>query len=58
MPSHMVDSALFRDQFGTEEMRRIFDDRNLLQKCHLRNFGIGRRLVKIRGGGVSTPIRN
>ncbi|MEE8110394.1 MAG: adenylosuccinate lyase [bacterium] len=32
MPSHMVDSALFRDQFGTEEMRRIFDDRNLLQK--------------------------
>jgi adenylosuccinate lyase len=28
----MVDSALFRDQFGTEEMRRIFDDRNLLQK--------------------------
>ncbi|MFQ5915285.1 MAG: adenylosuccinate lyase [Nitrospinota bacterium] len=32
MPSHMVDSALFRDQFGTEEMRRIFDDSNLLQK--------------------------
>ena len=32
MPSHMVDSALFRDQFGTEEMRRIFEDRNLLQK--------------------------
>lgn len=32
MPSHMVDSALFRDQFGTDEMRRIFEDRNLLQK--------------------------
>ena len=32
MASHMVDSALFRDQFGTEEMRRIFDDLNLLQK--------------------------
>ncbi len=32
MASHMVDSALFKDQFGTEAMRRIFDDRNLLQK--------------------------
>ncbi|MDP6087739.1 MAG: adenylosuccinate lyase [Nitrospinota bacterium] len=32
MASHMVDSALFKDQFGTEEMRRTFDDRNLLQK--------------------------
>ena len=32
MASHMVDSALFKDQFGTEEMRRIFDDRNLLQR--------------------------
>ncbi len=32
MPSHMVDSALFRDQFGTEEMRKIFEDRSLLQK--------------------------
>ena len=32
MASHMVDSVLFKDQFGTEEMRRIFDDRNLLQR--------------------------
>lgn len=32
MPAHMVDSLLFKDLFGTEEMRQIFEDRNLVQK--------------------------
>jgi 3-carboxy-cis,cis-muconate cycloisomerase len=29
--SHVIDSALFRDQFGTEEMRRGFGERHLIQ---------------------------
>ncbi|MGH2367190.1 MAG: lyase family protein, partial [Chloroflexota bacterium] len=29
--AHMVDSAFFRDQFGTAELRDIFGDRGLLQ---------------------------
>ncbi len=32
MGSHIVDSRFFRDQFGTNEMRRIFSDENLIQK--------------------------
>lgn len=31
MTSHVIDSALFRDQFGTEEIRQIFSDRRLIQ---------------------------
>lgn len=32
MASHIIDSPLFQDLFGTAEMRRIFSDENLLQK--------------------------
>jgi 3-carboxy-cis,cis-muconate cycloisomerase len=32
MPSHMIDSVFFRDLFGSEAMRAIFDDVSLLQK--------------------------
>lgn len=32
MSAHVTDSELFRDQFGTPEMRRIFDDRMTVQK--------------------------
>ncbi|GAW92810.1 adenylosuccinate lyase [Calderihabitans maritimus] len=32
MAAHMLDSILFADQFGTAEMRNIFDDENLIQK--------------------------
>jgi 3-carboxy-cis,cis-muconate cycloisomerase len=32
MPSHMMDSVFFRDLFGSEAMRAIFDDASLLQK--------------------------
>lgn len=32
MPSHIIDSPLFQDLFGTAEMRRIFSDDSLLQK--------------------------
>ncbi len=31
MPANVIDSLFFRDQFGTEEMRSVFDDQNLLQ---------------------------
>ena len=31
MPSHMVDSLIFRDFYSTDAMRAIFDDRNLVQ---------------------------
>lgn len=34
MPAHVIDSVFFRDQFGTEEVRHISDDQNLLQ-CRL-----------------------
>jgi adenylosuccinate lyase len=32
MGSHVVDSVFFQDQYGTEEMRRVFDDTALLQR--------------------------
>lgn len=32
MTSHIIDSTLFQDLFGTAEMRRIFSDASLLQK--------------------------
>lgn len=28
MPVSALDSRIFRDQFGTEEIRRVFDDEN------------------------------
>jgi len=28
MPSHLIDSSILGDQYGTEEMRRIFNDEN------------------------------
>jgi 3-carboxy-cis,cis-muconate cycloisomerase len=32
MPVHVIDSIFFRDLFGTQAMRRVFDDHALLQK--------------------------
>jgi adenylosuccinate lyase len=32
MPSHLIDYALFGDQFSTPEMRAIFDERAMLQR--------------------------
>lgn len=32
MGAHMIDSIFFGDQFGTAEMRAVFDDQSLLQK--------------------------
>lgn len=32
MASFVIDSKMFRDQYGTEEMRRVFSDENLVQK--------------------------
>ena len=32
MASHAVDSVLFRDLFGSEEMRRVFADEALVQR--------------------------
>ncbi len=32
MPSNVLDSVLFRDSFGTPEMRAIFDDHELIRK--------------------------
>ena len=31
MASFVIDSELFRDQYGTEEMRQVFYDRQLIQ---------------------------
>ncbi|WP_069802482.1 adenylosuccinate lyase [Thermogemmatispora onikobensis] len=31
MGAHLIDSTLFGDQFGTEEMRRLFDDRAMVR---------------------------
>ena len=31
MASFVIDSELFRDQYGTEEMRQVFSDRQLIQ---------------------------
>jgi 3-carboxy-cis,cis-muconate cycloisomerase len=35
MSAHIIDSALYRDQFGTAEMREIFSDHHLVQ-CWLK----------------------
>jgi 3-carboxy-cis,cis-muconate cycloisomerase len=32
MSAHILDSILLQDLYGTPEMRRIFDDKQLLQK--------------------------
>jgi 3-carboxy-cis,cis-muconate cycloisomerase len=32
MPAHVIDSIFFRDLFGTQAMRQVFDDLTLLQK--------------------------
>lgn len=32
MGSHIIDSVFFKDQYGTDEMRRVFDDEALLQR--------------------------
>jgi len=32
MGAHIIDSILYRNSYGTEEMRRIFDDRTRLQR--------------------------
>lgn len=32
MASNMLDSVLFRDSFGTKEMRAVFDDKELIRK--------------------------
>jgi 3-carboxy-cis,cis-muconate cycloisomerase len=32
MPSQIIDSIFFKDLYGTDEMRAVFDDLNLLQK--------------------------
>ncbi len=31
MPSHVIDSLLFQDMYGTAELRRIFSDENMVQ---------------------------
>ena len=31
MPSHIIDSLIFKDLYGTDELRRVFSDENLLQ---------------------------
>ena len=32
MPSSLIDSAVFRDIFSTEAMRKVFSDENRVQK--------------------------
>jgi len=32
MPSHLIDSKLLGARYGTEEMRRIFDDENRVRQ--------------------------
>ena len=34
MPSTVLDSDIFKDMFGTPEMRAVFSDENLL-KCYI-----------------------
>ncbi len=46
MGVHLIDSALFGDQFGTEPMRQVFDDRAVLRapgSTHKRPLQVLRR---------------
>ena len=31
MPAQAIDSVIFKDMYGTDELRRVFSDENLLQ---------------------------
>ena len=31
MPAHVIDSVIFKDMYGTDELRQVFSDENLLQ---------------------------
>ncbi len=31
MPSHVIDSKIFKDMYGTKELRQVFSDENMLQ---------------------------
>jgi 3-carboxy-cis,cis-muconate cycloisomerase len=32
VPAHVIDSGIFRDMYGTSEMRAIFEDTQLIQR--------------------------
>ncbi|MFB8831786.1 hypothetical protein ACE0DR_26715 [Azotobacter sp. CWF10] len=45
MSAYVIDSALFRDQFGTEAMRRIFSDETTVQRW----LDVEAALAKVQG---------
>ena len=45
MASHVIDSVLFQDQFGTQRMRDIFSDENMVQKW----LDVEAALAKVEG---------
>ncbi|MEI2416309.1 adenylosuccinate lyase [Orrella sp. JC864] len=45
MGAYVIDSVLFRDQFGTEAMRRIFSDENTVQRW----LDVEAALAKVQG---------
>src|SRR5580700_4910372 len=47
MPASMIDSAIFRDIFSTEPMRRIFSDENRIQKYLDFEAGLARAQARL-----------
>src|ERR1700689_3680688 len=47
MPSTLIDSAIFRDIFSTEAMRRIFSDENRVQKYLDFEAGLARAQARL-----------
>jgi 3-carboxy-cis,cis-muconate cycloisomerase len=46
MATSVFDSALYRDMFGTPQMRTIFDDREYVARCILAEVGLARAQAK------------
>ena len=47
MPSSLIDSAVFRDIFSTEAMRRVFSDENRVQKYLDFEAGLARAQARL-----------
>lgn len=52
MPSHLIDSVIFADRYGTEEMRRVFDDENRIRQWLRVEVALARAEAKL---GVIPP---
>ena len=54
MPTGTIDSAIFKDIFGTEAMRQVWSDGNRIQKYLDFEAGLARAQAKLNSGELVT----